>query len=1713
MKRTCLHHASEVLKTRTSLFLFVSALCTDIQYPVCIPHAVLHHTTIPDQWFLDNQDERPPFTIDQYSFTEWCIGSHYSSVRVKWVESCLVSLVFSDLTCEDNQNYVKFYKKSGYSASDESFVIKDGNAIVYTSPTFENDKLRTLEACLPSSTNNQYILEMKDSGNNRWAYNSYLEVVGVNGNTIFKSFMIELSLEVYPLSLYSPINKSAVWKFSQSATGAWTTPSFADSTWTEMTPASSTTAVSGTQYFRKSFIGISGMAAVEMQYKYRAGIVAYINGVEVFRDNMPSGSVTSSTLATGSYSAADFHGIIRSAKVAESTQSVLAVELHFTSAMEFTISFDAFVSFMAGVSSTNHCYRVPLNVTATSEQYSNPEDAFDYDRNNYISIRSTALPASLTASFVGNVKVLVNGFSFYTSTSARSMPRELRMEGSNSYAGGFETIMNPKGYTPENNMWLTFTMLQDPPLYSYFRLHTMESGSIYVSFYKMRFLVCNNPLPTSFSYAETSYSFYKDYTSVNIPSGIYGLDSCTATPALPEGVVLDQSSCTISGISRATLGATLFTIRGTVGSQTLQTTVTLSFTECSGTMLHIRRTYNWNGELEGFRIRNTADDSLLYEVPVREQHPMGTWDDYFCVNVERYDLTLNCEETSWAMNSYIYLYSVRSDGEEDLLVKGRYDGDEASEIAFYLRSPTIHDSKGWYYKMGSVPENWFNEDTNGWSMGKRGSYPESSNQIQLYKRTFSVSDLNIVSGLILSIRYKYGCVVYLNGHEAWRNGVSGTLSASSTATQAYETLMYRTVTLPGKIVPSEGAVLENLKEGTNVIAIAVVAVNPNQKTSDFDAMVRLMTEHSEGHLWEISGTTEGMYGPATASFDSDRGSMNYGSTCQNTLMIQMDNDRREWFSSIQIQNDYVQLQDMPTQFSLYARNSDTEEWTLIRAVTGLVYSMPGQKKRIFTYNYTPYNQFKFENFCSGNLDKQRWSVQTLNLLTEHFLGTTLPLAYEDTNVFLSIEMAELTPVNSGYGEFTIAPALPVGLSFDAQNGWISGTPTQLSAETTYTVNAKSAAGVATSTTFKLAVVVCGGEYGLMTVRIYGDRYVEENWWKLFSGRTTEGSPLRSVTQFPVSMAYYYLDFCLDNGLYTFQAFDGFGDGWAAGAGYTLTVDVGAMELYVQTLPDSGMMRTPMNRTTVFSSYFPFQVNITTWKVYQGEKVDGWNGVGFDDAAWQTMKAEEIPNGESVTTYIRKSFQLTGVDDYQVLNVRMKYAGGVAVYFNGNKVARFNLASHFDANTESLELHDATVFSKFHIILSTAGVQEGENVIAFEVHRPVGTSSSEPFVFDATGVFGVETCTPALDSYKTLEITGLDSGLVEDVMDLDPHTTGKLSDSEDTSIVWTVENLEGSKWNSFSLLGYNEVTMGFAVETQFSKGDEYVRILSMPEYTFKDRVTSQVSVPVAMGGFHSYRWMVINSGRDNTVSSVHLSYCKAQGAICPGMGEYPSVSEGQISPSVCPAGYKGYAYRECVDGKLSEVKTDHCIQKLPENVRYASSHLIFVLSAGGNVAIPDYENVVEKWYVDDGVELPAGLTLNAETGVISGTPSSLQDLKTYTIFAENQAGVVSVEVAISVRKGQCSADSVFPTTTVEETAVYECAKKGSYIGTQKRSCVLGEKDGVWEKASGMCVSVPLLIVFIVLAIAIVGVVVWMVMRSSRKAKSVGGVKGKKKSAKV
>ena len=88
---------------------------------------------------------------------------------------------------------------------------------------------------------------------------------------------------------------------SGTAPSNWNLPTLDDSTWTSVVVPSPTTETSGTQYFRIRFDGKQGLAAYELNLKYRFGVIAYINGNEIYRDNMPAGEVTPTTQATGSY--------------------------------------------------------------------------------------------------------------------------------------------------------------------------------------------------------------------------------------------------------------------------------------------------------------------------------------------------------------------------------------------------------------------------------------------------------------------------------------------------------------------------------------------------------------------------------------------------------------------------------------------------------------------------------------------------------------------------------------------------------------------------------------------------------------------------------------------------------------------------------------------------------------------------------------------------------------------------------------------------------------------------------------------------------------------------------------------------------------------------------------------------------------------------------------------------------------------------------------------------------------------------------------------------------------------------------------------------------------------------------------------------------------------------------------------------------------------
>ena len=221
------------------------------------------------------------------------------------------------------------------------------SSLLYSSPSFSNDQTKTIEQCLSSSTNNQYTITLFDFWGDSWTSGSYLTIYGEYGNVVFKNFLTASSQETFQFSLYYGIEKDVTWKMTYgSVTNGWTAYSFSDSTWSDVNLGSVTTTVSGTQYFRKQFVGLANMAAYDVRLYYKAGVIAYINGAEVYRDNMPAGDASSTTAATGEYTNIAYRGFIRPGSEVASQQSILAVEIHFLTP-QTTVDFNAYLAILA----------------------------------------------------------------------------------------------------------------------------------------------------------------------------------------------------------------------------------------------------------------------------------------------------------------------------------------------------------------------------------------------------------------------------------------------------------------------------------------------------------------------------------------------------------------------------------------------------------------------------------------------------------------------------------------------------------------------------------------------------------------------------------------------------------------------------------------------------------------------------------------------------------------------------------------------------------------------------------------------------------------------------------------------------------------------------------------------------------------------------------------------------------------------------------------------------------------------------------------------------------------------------------------------------------------------------------------------------------------------------------------------------------------------
>lgn len=164
-----------------------------------------------------------------------------------------------------------------------------------------------------------------------------------------------------PLGPTTLVPKGAIWKYLDNGSDQgllWHSPAFDNSSWgsgpaqlgygdgdeaTVVSYGSNPWKRYITTYFRHSFVvtDASSFSGLTLRLLRDDGAVVYLNGVEVFRSNMPSGTITYTTLASSATSQENvFRETALSASLLLNGVNVIAVEVHQSSGGSSDLSFD-----------------------------------------------------------------------------------------------------------------------------------------------------------------------------------------------------------------------------------------------------------------------------------------------------------------------------------------------------------------------------------------------------------------------------------------------------------------------------------------------------------------------------------------------------------------------------------------------------------------------------------------------------------------------------------------------------------------------------------------------------------------------------------------------------------------------------------------------------------------------------------------------------------------------------------------------------------------------------------------------------------------------------------------------------------------------------------------------------------------------------------------------------------------------------------------------------------------------------------------------------------------------------------------------------------------------------------------------------------------------------------------------------------------------------
>ena len=239
------------------------------------------------------------------------------------------------------------------------------NKTIFKSSEVRDQGSRTGSLCIPQTKDLQYIISIPpetatDTENS-------ISIFGQHANRVFISPHVPGTKLFSLLDLIEP---GSEWIHTCKHYEGWNTRNFSGKA-EFVNPDSACSVSNRVEYYFKSFLGREHFAAYEIKFRYQAGIIAYLNGVEIYRDNLPDGELSPSTTSQSVYSSVSYRGTIRTGGEITCMNCFLAVAVYSEeSALRKTVedpsttSFDAWLAVYHGSDSTSQAYIVPCLTTS-----------------------------------------------------------------------------------------------------------------------------------------------------------------------------------------------------------------------------------------------------------------------------------------------------------------------------------------------------------------------------------------------------------------------------------------------------------------------------------------------------------------------------------------------------------------------------------------------------------------------------------------------------------------------------------------------------------------------------------------------------------------------------------------------------------------------------------------------------------------------------------------------------------------------------------------------------------------------------------------------------------------------------------------------------------------------------------------------------------------------------------------------------------------------------------------------------------------------------------------------------------------------------------------------------------------------------------------------------------------------------------------------------